>query len=54
MGAIPKPLAALRAELAWLRARYDHVQVSPAIYAVIRKLESDIAWSEHRAAEGRR
>jgi hypothetical protein len=39
--------AALRSELAVLRARYDDGAVSPAIYTIIRKLESDIAWCEH-------
>jgi len=37
-----------RLKLAMLRARYDDGAVSPAIYSVIRKLETDIAWGEHR------
>jgi hypothetical protein len=41
--------AALRSELAALRARYDDGAISPAVFAVIRKLESDIAWAEHKA-----
>jgi hypothetical protein len=44
----PSSTAALRAELARLRARYDCAAVSPAIYAVIRALETAIAWAEHR------
>jgi hypothetical protein len=40
--------AALRSELEWLRVRYDDGKVSPAVFAIIRKLESDIAWAEHR------
>jgi hypothetical protein len=40
--------AALRSELEWLCARYDDGKVSPAVFAIIRKLESDIAWAEHR------
>jgi hypothetical protein len=40
--------AVLRAELEWLRARYDDGKVSAAVFAVIRRLESDIAWAEHR------
>jgi hypothetical protein len=40
-----------RAELARLRSRYDDGAVSPAIYAVIRKLEADIAWQEHQEAK---
>jgi hypothetical protein len=41
--------ARLRAELALLVARYDSGAVSPAVYAVIRAIESDIAWLEHRS-----
>jgi hypothetical protein len=40
--------ATQRAELHWLRARYDHGKVSPAVFAVIRELETSIAWAEHR------
>jgi hypothetical protein len=39
--------AALRAELRWLLARYDYGKVSPAIFAVIREIETEIAWAEH-------
>ncbi|MGO9682405.1 MAG: hypothetical protein ACLPTZ_07425 [Beijerinckiaceae bacterium] len=38
----------LRSELASIVARYDSGAVSPAIYAVIRAIESDIAWLEFR------
>jgi hypothetical protein len=38
----------LRSELARLVARYDGGAVSPAIYAVIRAIETDIGWLEHR------
>jgi hypothetical protein len=38
----------LRLELALLRSRYDYGAVSPALYAVIRMLEIDIAWTEHQ------
>ena len=38
--------AALRAQLKALRARYDSGAVSPALYAVIRKLEIELAWRE--------
>jgi hypothetical protein len=37
----------LRDELAWLRGRYDTGQVAPAIYAIIKKLEEEIAWRQH-------
>jgi hypothetical protein len=37
----------LRAELAHLRARYNDGAVSPAVYEIIKKIETTIAWSEH-------
>jgi hypothetical protein len=37
----------LRAELAYLRARYDHGAVSPAVYETIKQIETKLAWSEH-------
>ena len=37
-----------RADLALLRARYDSGAVSAAVYAVIKRLECDIAWNEHK------
>jgi hypothetical protein len=39
--------AALRSELEWLRSRYDSGKVSPAIFAVIKAIEHEIAWIEH-------
>jgi hypothetical protein len=39
--------AALRAELEWLRTCYDYGTISPAVFAVIREIETDIAWIEH-------
>ena len=41
----------LRAELALLLARYDHGAVAPSTYAIIRSIEIDIAWIEHRSRE---
>jgi hypothetical protein len=38
----------LRAQLKWVRARYDDGAMSPAAYAAIKQLEADIAWSEHK------
>jgi hypothetical protein len=38
----------LRAELALLRARYDSGAVAPAVYIVIREIETDIAWIKHQ------
>jgi len=42
------PIKQLRSELLMLRARYDDGAVAPAMYAVIRKLETDIAWLENQ------
>jgi hypothetical protein len=39
--------AELRAELAWLRGRYDDGVPPPLILDVIRKLEIDLTWREH-------
>lgn len=39
----------LRAELRWLRARYDSDKVSPGVYAAIREIETQIAWEHFRA-----
>jgi hypothetical protein len=44
----------VRAELELLRARYDSGAVSPAIYETIKRIERDIAWSEHTAQEKRK
>ena len=38
----------LRLERATLLARYDSGAFSPAIFKVIREIETDIAWIEHR------
>jgi hypothetical protein len=43
-------IARLRAELEWLRARYDDGAISTAVFTVLKRLECDIAWAEH---EGR-
>jgi hypothetical protein len=40
--------AALRSELEWLRARYDDGKVSPGVFTVIKDIETNIAWAEHR------
>jgi hypothetical protein len=37
----------LRSELEWLRHRYDDGKISPAVFAVVKKLETDIAWRQH-------
>jgi hypothetical protein len=37
----------LKSELTFLAARYDYGPVSPAIWAVIKAIQSDINWLEH-------
>jgi len=44
------PQTRLREQLATLRARYDTGAVPPAVFAVMRELERDLAWHEHKAA----
>jgi len=36
------------AELQWLRARYDSGAISGAVFEAIKRIESDISWSEHK------
>jgi hypothetical protein len=38
----------IRAKLALLRARYDSGAVPQGLFAVIRRLEIELAWVEHR------
>jgi hypothetical protein len=40
--------SALRDEQRWLRARYDDGKISPAVFAVLREIETANAWAEHR------
>ena len=42
--------AALRDERIWLLARHDSGAITPAIFKIVRSLEVDIAWAEHREA----
>jgi hypothetical protein len=46
----PTKAQRLRAELAHLRARYDDGAVSPAVFEVIKKIETRVAWIEHHTA----
>ena len=39
--------AMLRAELLMLKTRYDHYAFSPAVYAVVKNIETEISWMEH-------
>ena len=49
----PSHEQALRAALAWVRARYDDGAVSPAVFNVIRMIETEIAWRrQQRGARG--
>ena len=45
--------AALRAELEWLRSRYDGGAVSSSIYAVIRTIETELSWREQQGRQFR-
>jgi hypothetical protein len=47
-----QPIARPRDELRFLRQRYDHGAVSQGVYAAIRKIEIDIAWTEYRRCLG--
>jgi hypothetical protein len=42
--------AALRDERIWLLARHDSGAITPSIFKIVRSLEVDIAWAEHREA----
>jgi hypothetical protein len=46
MSAAPST-ATLRAERLMMIARYDCFSFSPAIYAVVREIETEISWREH-------
>jgi hypothetical protein len=37
----------LRAERLLMLARYDHYKMPPAFFAVVRALETDLAWMNH-------
>jgi hypothetical protein len=39
--------ASLRDELAWLRARHDSGAVAPAVFRLIKRLETELAWRQH-------
>ncbi len=40
----------LRLERLMLLARHDSGAITPAIFKVVRDLETDISWAEHRKA----
>ena len=39
--------ARLRDELGWLRARHDEGAIAPCVYAVIKTIETELAWREN-------
>jgi hypothetical protein len=46
--AFPDHEQALRQALEWVRARHDSGALSPGTFAVVRMLEVEIAWLQHR------
>jgi hypothetical protein len=44
----PSHEQALRAALQWVRARHDSGAVSPAVFSVMRMIEVELSWLEHR------
>jgi hypothetical protein len=44
----------LHAELRWLQSRYDDGKVSPAVFAVMKRLETELSWRQHAQEESRR
>ena len=45
--------AMLRAELLMLKSRYDCYAFSPAIYAVVKNIETEVSWIEHKGRAAR-
>jgi hypothetical protein len=43
----------LRDELRWLQSRYDGGKISPAVFAVVKRLETEIAWRQHETGQAR-
>jgi hypothetical protein len=41
----------LRDELEWVLAKYDSGAVSDAVFAVVKKLETDLPWLKHQSGE---
>jgi hypothetical protein len=44
----PSHEAALRQALEWVRARHDSGAVSPGVSAVLKMIETELAWRQHR------
>jgi hypothetical protein len=45
--------AMLLAELLMLKTRYDYCAFSPAIYAIVKNIETEVSWIEHKLWERR-
>jgi hypothetical protein len=44
----PSHEQALRSALEWVRARHDDGALSPGTFAVLKMIEVEIAWRQHR------
>lgn len=44
----PSHEQALRAALEWVRARHDSGALSPGVSAVVKMIETELAWLAHR------
>jgi hypothetical protein len=44
----PSHEAALRQALQWVRARHDSGALSPGVAAVLKMIETELAWRQHR------
>jgi hypothetical protein len=42
-----QPTPDARAQLDALRIRYDTAKMPPAIYEVVKQLETELAWNQH-------
>jgi hypothetical protein len=49
----PSHEQALRAALEWVRARHDSGTLSPGVSAVIKMIETELAWLAHRGEAAR-
>jgi hypothetical protein len=41
----------LRDELEWVLVKYDSGAVSDAVFAVVKKLQTDSSWLKHQSGE---
>jgi hypothetical protein len=47
----PSHEKALRSALEWIRARHDDGALSPGVAAVVRMIEAELAWLQHRGGQ---